>query len=102
MTEELSELEQQFNVETPEANAPEAIVEDVAPVIEDEPLAHSEPVEQSEPEAPSEPVIEQNEPTKPSVKGARDWFVVHRYSGYENKVKANLERRIHSMQMQNK
>ncbi len=29
----------------------------------------------------------------------RRWFVIHTYSGYENKVKANLERRIHSMNM---
>jgi transcription termination/antitermination protein NusG len=29
----------------------------------------------------------------------RKWFVVHTYSGYENKVKANLERRIKSMSM---
>ena len=25
------------------------------------------------------------------------WFVIHSYSGYENKVKANLETRIRSM-----
>ena len=31
----------------------------------------------------------------------REWFIVHTYSGYENKVKANLERRIESMEMQN-
>jgi len=34
--------------------------------------------------------------------GRRRWFVIHTYSGYENKVKANLERRIHSMAMQDK
>ncbi|HET9393393.1 MAG TPA: transcription termination/antitermination protein NusG [Candidatus Rubrimentiphilum sp.] len=28
--------------------------------------------------------------------------MIHTYSGYENKVKANLERRIHSMAMQDK
>ena len=39
-------------------------------------------------------------PVKP--KDNRNWFVVHTYSGYENKVKANLERRIHSMGMQDK
>ena len=32
----------------------------------------------------------------------RKWFVIHTYSGYENKVKANLERRIHSMNMSEK
>jgi transcription termination/antitermination protein NusG len=30
----------------------------------------------------------------------RKWYVIHTYSGYENKVKANLERRIKSMNMQ--
>ncbi len=38
----------------------------------------------------------------PRAKDDRNWFVVHTYSGYENKVKANLERRIHSMNMQDK
>ena len=32
----------------------------------------------------------------------KKWYVIHTYSGYENKVKANLERRIHSMAMQDK
>ncbi len=30
----------------------------------------------------------------------RAWYVIHSYSGYENKVKANLEQRIESMGMQ--
>lgn len=30
------------------------------------------------------------------------WYVVHTYSGYENKVKANLEKRIESMNMEEK
>ena len=32
----------------------------------------------------------------------RRWYVVHTYSGYENKVKANLEHRIESMAMKDK
>lgn len=32
----------------------------------------------------------------------RRWYVVHTYSGYENKVKANLEHRIKSMDMGDK
>ncbi len=28
------------------------------------------------------------------------WYVIHTYSGYENKVKANLERKVHSMSME--
>jgi transcription termination/antitermination protein NusG len=31
-----------------------------------------------------------------------DWYVVHTYAGYENKVKANLHSRIGSMQMEDK
>lgn len=30
------------------------------------------------------------------------WYVVHTYSGYENKVKANLEKRVESMDMTDK
>jgi transcriptional antiterminator NusG len=30
------------------------------------------------------------------------WYVIHTYSGYENKVKANLEHRIESMSMSHK
>ncbi|WP_112179249.1 MULTISPECIES: transcription termination/antitermination protein NusG [Paraliobacillus] len=32
----------------------------------------------------------------------KEWFVVHTYSGYENKVKANLEKRLESMGMEDK
>jgi transcriptional antiterminator NusG len=32
----------------------------------------------------------------------RNWFVVHTYSGYENRVKANLEHRIESMDVSDK
>ena len=49
-------------------------------------------------EAPEEAV---ERPT-PAKKDNRNSFVIHTYSGYENKVKANLERRIHSMGMQDK
>lgn len=33
---------------------------------------------------------------------SRHWYVIHTYSGYENKVKANLEKRIESMNMEDK
>lgn len=32
----------------------------------------------------------------------KKWYVVHTYSGYENKVKTNLEKRVDSMGMQDK
>jgi len=31
-----------------------------------------------------------------------NWYVVHTYSGYENRVKANLEKRVETMGMQDK
>jgi len=33
---------------------------------------------------------------------SKNWYVVHTYAGYENKVKTNLEKRVESMEMQNK
>jgi len=38
---------------------------------------------------------------KPESDG-RAWYVIHSYSGYENKVRTNLEQRIESMGMQDK
>ncbi|MBM2826994.1 MAG: transcription termination/antitermination factor NusG [Dehalococcoidia bacterium] len=46
------------------------------------------------------------ETTDPDVEAAEDearaWYVIHTYSGYENKVKENLEQRIKSMDMVDK
>ena len=33
---------------------------------------------------------------------AKHWYVIHTYSGYENKVKANLEKRVESMNIGDK
>lgn len=33
---------------------------------------------------------------------AKNWYVIHTYSGYENKVKMNLEKRVESMNMEEK
>lgn len=32
----------------------------------------------------------------------RNWYVIHTYSGYENKVKTNLERRVKTMEKEDK
>ena len=37
-----------------------------------------------------------------SQKGERQWFVIHCYSGYENKVRKNLEQRIETMNMKDR
>lgn len=39
------------------------------------------------------------EGVKPAVDDGRAWFVIHCYSGYENKVRYNLEQRIETMGM---
>jgi len=47
--------------------------------------------------------IEEEVPAPPSpfdLPG--DWYVIHSYSGYENKVKVNLETRIRSMHMEDR
>src|SRR5215208_4853086 len=38
----------------------------------------------------------------PAIQDDRQWFVIHTYSGYENKVKTNLEHRVESMGVQDK
>lgn len=52
----------------------------------------SEDGAESEPEAAPKPLSPYDLPG--------DWYVIHSYSGYENKVKANLETRIRSMHME--
>jgi len=39
---------------------------------------------------------------EPAEGEGRQWYVIHSYSGYENKVKKNLEQRIETMGMQDK
>ena len=34
------------------------------------------------------------------MESEKNWYVIHTYSGYENKVKANLERKIQSLGME--
>jgi transcription termination/antitermination protein NusG len=56
--------------------------------------------------AESAPAAAEEEPAEPAAadpyRGPGDWYVVHTYAGYENKVKTNLSSRIHTMQMEDK
>ncbi|MEK7692823.1 MAG: transcription termination/antitermination NusG family protein, partial [Chloroflexota bacterium] len=36
-------------------------------------------------------------PEEAAIQEGRQWYVIHTYSGYENKVKTNLEHRIQTM-----
>jgi transcription termination/antitermination protein NusG len=98
------EVQAEAPVESLVPDAAEEVVEDEAePVAEDE----AEPV--ADAVAAEEPVLSpvaEAAPDEPAAHdpyaGPGDWYVVHTYAGYENKVKTNLESRIHTMQMEGK
>jgi len=64
---------------------------EVIEVESDEAVEAVEAVEVAEVVEPPKPISPYDLPG--------DWYVIHSYSGYENKVKANLETRIQSMHM---
>jgi transcriptional antiterminator NusG len=79
-------------------------VADVVPEIEDgdtDALA-SDPL--AAPAADSDEPVEDDDPAEAMKKALRiapgDWYVVHSYAGYENKVKTNLEARIQSLDVE--
>jgi transcription termination/antitermination protein NusG len=74
--------------------------EDQVPMEADENQVESAPSA-----APEEslPIPEGSEEEKPQLPGdQRSWYVIHCYSGYENKVRHNLEQRIESMGVKDK
>jgi transcription termination/antitermination factor NusG len=80
-------------------------VADVVPEIEDGDPASlaSDPL--AEPAAASDVEPEEDEDPAEAMKKALrlapgDWYVVHSYAGYENKVKTNLEARIQSLDVE--
>jgi transcription termination/antitermination protein NusG len=62
---------------------------DVAEVVEEEPAAVEE--------EPEDPVAELREALR---RAPGEWYVIHSYAGYENKVKTNLETRIQTLDME--
>jgi transcriptional antiterminator NusG len=71
-------------------------------------LAEPEPAEDAGPDAaveeePSDTALEflRDENMAPTERPG-DWYVIHTYAGYENKVKANLQSRIQSMNVEEK
>lgn len=82
----------------------EGRVEEAAETAEVEVAAS--PAEPAAPKEAAKPAAEVEEPVETTVrdpfKGPGEWYVVHTYAGYENKVKTNLESRIHTMQMEDK
>jgi transcription termination/antitermination protein NusG len=53
-------------------------------------------------EQQSEHPEQQSEQAAPEKTPGREWFVIHTYSGYEQKVKTNLEHRVKSMAVADK
>jgi transcriptional antiterminator NusG len=83
--------------------AEEQVFEEQRPEEQQPPAATSE----SEPAAPESPAPEPSQPPEAETGSApaddgRNWYVIHCYSGYENKVRHNLEQRIESMGMKGK
>ncbi len=78
------------DVDEEAGSSAETVEEDAAPAADqDAPVA--------EEEAAADPLEEFREALRAKV---GDWFVVHTYSGMENRVKANLENRITSLNME--
>jgi transcriptional antiterminator NusG len=119
MTEDIATIETEtpdpFGAEGAASTPPEA-AGDAAETVGEEPIVADEPMVAEEPVA-EEPVAEEPEPVPAApvaaaeeappaahdpYAGPGDWYVVHTYAGYENKVKTNLESRIHTMQMEGK
>ncbi|MFG1621111.1 transcription termination/antitermination protein NusG [Kribbella sp. NPDC049227] len=59
--------------------------------------AEAQAGEESEPEEPGDPLEELRGRLRSQI---GDWYVVHTYSGMENRVKGNLENRINSLNME--
>jgi transcriptional antiterminator NusG len=78
-----------------EAVEDEPTVTDDAAAVEDAPADEAEPVVEEPVEVDP---IEEFRAELSSRPG--DWYVVHSYAGYENKVKTNLESRIGSLNME--
>jgi len=88
-----AEIETGERAETVEYDAEGADAEEPAA---EEPAVMAEASEGPEPEGNGE--VRSRSP----FDGPGDWYVVHTYAGYENKVKTNLHSRIGSMQMEDK
>ena len=96
-----------------EAAAEEAVIEAAAEVVADviaEEIADeiAEEAAAEEVIAEAEEIVEEAEEEVDPVEAFReqmrsapgDWYVIHSYAGYENKVKGNLESRITSLNME--
>jgi transcriptional antiterminator NusG len=97
---EVEEPAAEAEVEEAEAPAEEAAAE-VEVEVEEAPVAAAVVEEAPVADAVVDEVPVEEPPVSPfDLPG--DWYVIHSYSGYENKVKVNLESRIQSMHMEDR
>lgn len=71
----------------------------------DEPITADIVSDQAPVQSESADQVNETVPVKgesPAQSDNRQWFVIHCYSGYENKVRKNLEQRIETMNMRSK
>ena len=99
---ETVDIEQALHEVTGEASAPDAAVDETAAVADDATTAADTPEEPADTAAPE--AAEEAEEVDPAVAlkadlraKPGDWYVIHSYAGYENKVKANLETRVQNL-----
>ena len=84
-------------VETAEAETAEPEAAEAETAEAEDAVGEEDEVTGEDDEAASAGVAASSPYDKPG-----DWYVIHSYSGYENKVKANLETRIQSMHMEDR
>jgi transcriptional antiterminator NusG len=108
---ETVDIEEALHEVTAEAIAPDAAVDETAAVADDAATVADAPEEPADATAPEEPAdatapedAEEAEEVDPAVAlkadlraKPGDWYVIHSYAGYENKVKANLETRVQNL-----
>ncbi len=82
----------------PEAGGAPEPTQEVPEVPESEPKATPE----EEAEAPEAEAVAEDDRIIPPNERPGEWFVIHTYAGYENKVKANLLSRISSMNVEDR
>ncbi|MDT5165086.1 MAG: transcription termination/antitermination protein NusG, partial [Mycobacterium sp.] len=85
-----------------EAALAEVTADNPAETIIDEPSADEAAPAADENVAPEEPAEDEDVDPAVALKAELrskpgDWYVIHSYAGYENKVKANLETRVQNL-----
>ncbi|GAA3616114.1 transcription termination/antitermination protein NusG [Kineosporia mesophila] len=110
-TSQVTEEEIDLAAKAAEADSDAAATEEVADALEQDELTSADEADETDQadeadEAPTagaddEPAVDPVEEFKAGLRRAPgDWYVIHSYAGYENRVKANLENRTTSLNME--